>query len=94
MSPSENSSSLVPLLHQALRAWHKVQVTPDDLLDELVCIRARRRKLANEGLVNYQRLAVNQILLDGITNLEGKDELGAKILRERFLNREARPKWH
>ncbi|MCB9136669.1 MAG: hypothetical protein H6636_14690 [Anaerolineales bacterium] len=72
-------------IHQALRAWRQVDGKPESLLTSLLLVRHQQQSLDPTA----QRLATNQILLEGLEALAEKDALGAQILRSRFLNGEA-----
>jgi len=84
----EQPPSLHDAVHRALRAWKQVDGTAEDLLERLLLVRARQQALDGDGSPTSARLVTNEILLEGLEALKQKDDLGAKILRERFLNGE------
>ncbi|NUM47476.1 MAG: hypothetical protein HUU38_22470 [Anaerolineales bacterium] len=86
MPSSKKIHPLQEFVHKALRAWQEVEGEPDTLLRPLLKVRARHQKLVDEGAPLPQRQAVNEILDEALQKLAQKDEIGAKILREHFLN--------
>ena len=74
-----------PLL-DALRAWH--HDTPRHLLDFLLLVRTSRADLGVAERTD-PRLATNAVLLRAFEQLETQDGLGARLLRERFLNQKS-----
>lgn len=71
-------------IHVALRAWHATSHTPENLLTFLLLVRERQAQLTDEGSPTLLRLATNQVLLDGLEELETQDETAARVLRLRF----------
>src|SRR5262245_16189606 len=81
-SPDE----LVPLVHAALRAWYATLGTDKDLLEGLLLVRERRQGLGTSTTPTALRLATNQVLLEGIEELQKGDQKGADILKMRFAD--------
>ena len=48
-------------VHAALRAWHTIGGSPEDLLESLLLVKERRKRVANDGSPATLRLATNQI---------------------------------
>lgn len=69
-------------IHQALRSWSNQGST--EVLADLQL--ARQIKAENSGMM--ARLVCNQILLDGLEQLQQFDPTGAKLLEDRFINEE------
>lgn len=67
---------------KALRAWSSIAETADNLLTPLLIV---QQELTN-GSVSSGRLATNQILLNGIQQLQKQDPTGAQILTLRFMD--------
>ncbi len=88
MTSRERLLSLLDSVHQALRAWRQVDGKPESLLTSLLLVRHKQQTLDPHPTPATQRLAANQILLEGLEELSQKDNLGAQILRARFLNGE------
>lgn len=72
-----------PAVHQALRAYHEIETTPQNILAGLLLMQQRRRALADTPA--GARHAANEVLLDALTELEPKYPIGAAVLRDRFL---------
>lgn len=81
-SPEE----MVPLVHAALRAWYSTADRNADLLDGLILVQEARRSLDGNASPTALRLATNQVLLDGIEELELADQQGAEVLKLRFAD--------
>ncbi|MCA9928940.1 MAG: hypothetical protein KC419_10700 [Anaerolineales bacterium] len=79
-----NLEQLTQNVHAALKAWHGISGNPENLLESLRLVQARRLALAGNGSPSHKRWATNEILLDGIDALEGHDQTGAQVLRLRF----------
>lgn len=71
-------------IHTALKAWHATSGTPDNLLEFLLLVQSQRTTAASDNSSALLRLATNQILLEGITELASQDEVGARVLQLRF----------
>jgi hypothetical protein len=78
-------------LLKALRAWH--HETLDNLLDGYLLVREVRSQVkATDSQTPHPgelRRAANEVLLAALDGLETQDNLGVKLLRERFLNRKS-----
>ena len=66
-------------VHSALRAWQKVQTDKTDSLPAFLNV----RQLAHK---TNHRFAVNQVLLDGLTELAIENPVSEQIIRRRFLD--------
>lgn len=73
------------IIHQAFRAWHQPEGTSENLLDFLLLTREKINVLGKNAPLSA-RAATNEVLLEALQELAKKDELGAQILRMRFLN--------
>jgi len=73
-------------VHAALKAWHTVGGTAENLLESLLIVQQRR--LANEAGDNpaLLRQATSAVLLEGIEKMAAQDAQRARILRLRFLD--------
>ena len=80
-------NDLKSMVHKALNAWDTIGGTDENLLSFLFLVKERRTMIAGDNSQTALRLATNQVLLDCIEELEKKDEVGGKILRDRFLNK-------
>lgn len=74
-------------VHAALRAWHDLEGTREDLLAYLLLVLEQRRILPEDNPANV-RLATNRVLLEGLQILGQKDEQAAEILKLRFLDKD------
>ena len=70
---------------KALRAWGNLTGTPEDLLASLLVVQQAQ---ANADGHSSARLITNQILFEGIQQLQKQDPTGAKILSLRFMDGE------
>lgn len=86
-SPSITQKRLQTNVHAALRAWHVTGGTADNLLEKLMLVQKRRSTGAQDGSPATLRLATNQVLLDGIGELESQDQMAARVLRSRFIEK-------
>lgn len=80
---------LAPYVHAALRSWYVTESSDRDLLEGLLLVQEQRRDLAGPAGTSSptaQRLATNQLLLEGIEELERQDQTGARVLRQRFAD--------
>ncbi|MCA9974749.1 MAG: hypothetical protein KC413_03330 [Anaerolineales bacterium] len=69
---------------KALRAWGNLLETADSLLTPLLIV---QQELTNgNGIAPTSRLATNQILFNGIQQLQTQDPIGAQILTLRFMD--------
>jgi len=73
-------------VHAALRAWHTVGGTAEDLLESLLMVQQRR--ITNEAGDNpaLLRKATNEVLLEAIDELDQQEPEKARVLRQRFLD--------
>ncbi|NUM44258.1 MAG: hypothetical protein HUU38_06085 [Anaerolineales bacterium] len=80
-SPEE----FIPHIHEAFRNWTTLGDIQDYFLEALLLAKGRIMPL---DALNAEvlRLTTNQVLLNGLEELEKKDGLGGRILRERFLH--------
>lgn len=88
LSLSMNLETLQPPVHAALRAWHTIGGTSENLLDSLLLVQESRQDVAEGGSAAMLRLATNEVLLSAIQEMAGKDAEGARILRARFVDRD------
>lgn len=74
-------------LLMALRAWSRLDGTPENLLADLLLVRQHQRsaKLENPATT---RLTTNQLLLEAMEHLEKQYPDGVQVLRARFLEGE------
>jgi hypothetical protein len=73
-------------VHAALRAWHSLGGTPEDLLEPLLLVQERRAATAGENNPAAARYATNHVLMSGLDELATQDDLAAQVLRARFLD--------
>ena len=71
-------------VHLALRAWHSSTNTPENLLEQLVLVQERREEKESPTSPTALRQITNEILLEGINELELIDQPAARVLRLRF----------
>jgi hypothetical protein len=93
-SQSLTLDELQPYVHRALRAWHTVGGSPDNLLGFLHLVQEREggvgpgdsagNRAAGENNPVALRLATNQVLLEGIEELALRNSNGARVLSARF----------
>jgi hypothetical protein len=84
-NPSE-ADKLKEAIHVALRAWHTLGGTADDLLDFLLMVR-RQRMASNAGdNPSLLRKVTNSVLLQAIDDLALQEPDKARVLRLRFLD--------
>lgn len=76
---------LQEIIHQAFRAWHHPEGTSENLLDFLLLTREKLNAFGTNAPLSA-RAATNEVLLEALQELAKQDELGAQILRLRFLN--------
>jgi len=86
VSELHHPGELAPLVHAALRAWYNTGPDNKELLDGLILTQDRRRGELNSTNPTALRLATNQILLEGIEELETRDQTGGRVLRSRFAD--------
>lgn len=80
---------LAPLVHAALRSWYMTGNDSQALMDGLLIVQEQRRGLpgmTEASSATARRLATNQLLLEGIEELERQDPNGARVLRLRFAD--------
>lgn len=82
-----NREQLTKDVHSALKAWHGIGGTSENLLESLRLVVMRRLPSA-EADSHAKRLATNEILLAGIDILEALDPTSALVLRLRFPENE------
>lgn len=83
---NEVAKELKEAIHVALRAWHTLGGTADDLLEFLLMIRQQR--LASDAGDNPSllRQVTNRVLLQAIDDLALQEPDKARVLRLRFLD--------
>lgn len=85
----QSTPTLMPdMVLKALRAWDEVGGTAESLLASLLLIQQRRQSVAKAEPSVY-RMLTSGLLLEGIKALERKNPEGAKILRQRFIEKKS-----
>ncbi len=72
-------------IHLTLRAWHKIDQPPAEILAKLLSVQGLLSE-AGEREPHRERKAIHQALLNALGELERKEPLGAKVVREHFIN--------
>ena len=88
-TPGPNASEanqLKEAIHVALRAWHTLGGTADDLLDFLLMVRQQRLAHNAGDNPSLLRNVTNSVLLQAIDDLALQEPVGARVLRLRFLD--------
>lgn len=83
MSELGELKSFIKQVHTALRAWREPGA-PESLLSFLLLVQQRQPRPGQQDNATLQRLATNEVLLDGIDTLQTQDEQLAYVLRQRF----------
>lgn len=79
--------SLRPAVQSALRAWGQLDGNETNLLGQLILVQRKQAKGDGRQPVTL-RLATNQVLFESISQLEKQEPQGARILRQRFFDKD------
>lgn len=74
-------------VHAALKAWNRIDGTPQDRLEYLILVQERREAMA-EDLPATLRLATNDVLHTCLEELALQDQTSSEILTRRYLDGE------
>ena len=86
VSKLNNPSEMASHVHAALRAWYSTKPGSQESLDGFLLARERRKAQTGSPNTTALRLATNQILLEGIEELEVEDQTAGRVLRSRFAD--------
>lgn len=75
-------------VHHALKHWHTVDDKTQDMLADLLLVQNKRRESKPQTSA-ARRLSTNQVLLEGLEQLERQQPQAAAILRRRFHDQQA-----
>lgn len=81
---SFSQEQLTQDVYQALKAWHDISGTPENLLESLQLVQTRRAAEQTHHTISKNRLITNEILLTSLEMLEAHDQIGAQVLQMRF----------
>ncbi|MEM7112003.1 MAG: NB-ARC domain-containing protein [Chloroflexota bacterium] len=83
MTPSINRQQMLAATRDQLRAWYRLSETGDTLYPSLLLV---QKKLAdkNSTVPSMRRLAINQVLWDGIKFLQEREPQLAELLTHRY----------
>lgn len=70
-------------VHHALKHWHTLDEKSEDILADLLLVQHKRLEAKLQTLA-AKRLSTNQVLLDGLEQLEKQQPQAAAILKKRF----------
>lgn len=85
-TPFPDRKELKNSVHAALRAWHTVGGTADDLLELLLIVQQQRDTFEAGDNPALLRKATNEVLLEAIDELGRQEPEKARVLRQRFLD--------
>ncbi|GJM41965.1 MAG: hypothetical protein DHS20C20_22470 [Ardenticatenaceae bacterium] len=70
-------------VHAALKNWHTVDDSPENLLTDLLLVQNKQRELHHQTPA-ARRLSTNQVLHDGLEQLARQQPQAADLLKKRF----------
>lgn len=85
IGPDMSLEAFQSCVQRALRSWHRHE--PENLLDFLALVRVRRTSSAGGQSPGSLRLKTNEVLLTALEELEKQNDLGAQLLRTRYLEK-------
>lgn len=89
MKPPRNLSlhQLNKDVHYALKHWHTLDEKSEDILADLLLVQTKRHEAKPQTLA-AKRLSTNQVLLEGLEQLEKQQPQAATILKKRFHDKQ------
>ena len=88
-SPVEDASKFYDAVRKALSSWGKQNADAETLLEYLLSVQQERERLDAGDNPAMLRAATNQVLLDGIEDLEQQNARCARVLRLRFIEKKS-----
>lgn len=85
MVPTDELADRQTQIQRALRAWHEVLDDPSSYLDHWWLVRSRLTANHEPLTASHRRRLSNDLLTEGLAELEQIDPIGARILRDRFV---------
>ena len=86
MSPMDEIPDRQTQVQRALRAWHEVVDDPTSYLDHWWLIRSRLETDHAPLTASQRRRLSNDLLAEGLAELDHIDAVGSRILRDRFIS--------
>lgn len=86
MNPTDENADRQTQVQRAVRAWHEVVNDPTSYLDHWWLIRSRLGADHEPLTASRRRRLTNDLLAEGLAELDHIDPVGARILRDRFVS--------
>ena len=87
MVPTDELADRQTQIQRALRAWHEVLDDPSSYLDHWWLVRSRLTSHHEPLTASQRRRLSNDLLAEGLAELEQIDPVGTRILRDPYTNK-------